>query len=98
MSTATASIPFRKPSHSGYMCHLNDERGRPVKLKAFGLHAQVMIKYPWRHAPDCLKELCLHYPGEPDYVVVVPNAMRFDDLPEDAFEIHQLADGYICFL
>lgn len=99
---SSRSIPARTGSHpDGYMMPLLDERNRLVKLKEFGLSSKYLVKYPWREAPAELQECCMHYHDHfhraPDFVVVVPNAMRFSDLP-DAYEIHRLHDGYLCFL
>jgi hypothetical protein len=93
---------IRLGSHpDGYMMPMLDERDRLVKFKEFGLSTKYLVKYPWSEAPAELQECCMHYHDHfnraPDFVVVVPNAMRFSDLPE-AYEIHQLHDGYMCFL
>jgi hypothetical protein len=97
LNRCTSPLANARQNRFGTISKLTDDRG-VMRFRQFRLNPKVLVKYLWDDAPEVLQELCLTYPGTPEFIVAVPNAMRFTDLPEDAFEILQLEDGFISFV
>lgn len=74
---------------------LKSDSGALESFAAFALRDDAVTIFRWDNCPDELAELCLS--GDPTWVHVVPNEMRFSHIPGACFLMVQLADGCVCF-
>ena len=90
------SVSFASRTSSAVHHKLSDSKGL-MKLSQFRLRPRACVSWRWEDTPQAIAELCLSFPGVPEFVTVVPACMRFTHLPTTAKEIFELKDGYIAF-
>lgn len=94
MSTATISA---LRSSSVIRHSMSDSKGL-MRFSQFRLRPLVCVSWCYGDAPTAIQDLAFGFgDGEPEFVTVVPNKMRFSHVPAGVKMIVELADGYICY-
>lgn len=88
-----SDLPIRKASGM-YHHTLSSGRGM-LCLGSLSLRSDVQMSWAWQKAPERLRRLKMQYPGNPEYVTVVPMEMKDSHFPPTAIEVFELADGYV---
>ncbi len=76
----------------------SDNKG-VMRFSQFRLRPNVCVSWCWDDSPTAIQNLGFAWKedGEPEFVTVVPNNMRFSHIPLGVKLIVELADGYVCF-